>query len=132
VGKVSEISRSEIGMRDLSQLVLTSTAQLGQHTSWDKTSLNAVGTDKNENNEMKPLGPVHREKLIQEVDRLNEAMKDMGKSLRYKFDDKSEEYYVEVLDVRTQEVIATLPPKYMMELSAKVKDILGLHVDKKI
>jgi flagellar protein FlaG len=126
---MSEISRSEYGMRDLSQMVLT--AQNEQNTSWATPSLNEH-TMGNSSNAGDSKSSADREKLIREIDRLNDSLKDMGKSLRFKFNDKTQEFYVEVLDSKSQEVVETLPPKYLMDLEVKMKEIVGLHVDKKI
>lgn len=125
---MSGISRSDYGMRDLSQTVITSAAQHVQHTPWEKASAN----EQESGNVRGITGSAHREKLQQEVERLNESMKDMGRSLRFKYNEKTQEYYVEVLDLKSQEVIETLPPKYLMDLSATVKEIVGMYVDKKI
>ena len=62
----------------------------------------------------------------------NKEMEQWGKHLRFRYNEEAEQTYVEVIDLETQEVIISLPPEYLIELSIKLKDIIGLFLDKKL
>lgn len=73
-----------------------------------------------------------KDKVLKEVEKLNEQMKATNKSLRFKYSEDAEKFYVQIIDARSQEVIDSLPPEYMIDLSAKLKELIGLFVDKKL
>lgn len=74
---------------------------------------------------------VNEKELEKEIDKLNNVMKAADQDLRFKFHKEAETLFVELVDVHTQEVIKSLPPEYMLELSAKMKELIGLFIDKK-
>lgn len=71
-------------------------------------------------------------KLEQEVDKLNEQLKSQTKALRFKYSEDAGKYYVQVINPATQEVVESIPPEYLLELSVKMKDLIGLFIDKKL
>jgi flagellar protein FlaG len=77
------------------------------------------------------LSEVDKEKLYKEVEKVNEQLQMQNHSLRFKFSDEAEQFYVEVIDNRTQEVIDSIPGKHMIELAAKLKDMIGFFIDEK-
>ena len=70
--------------------------------------------------------------LQKKVEELNESIANSGKEIRFKYNDDAEELYVEVIDKATQEVIASLPPEFLIELSIKMKELIGMFLDEKI
>ncbi|URN96095.1 MAG: flagellar protein FlaG [Candidatus Pristimantibacillus lignocellulolyticus] len=72
-----------------------------------------------------------RDRLYKEVEKVNATLKMESKSMRIKFSEKAEQYYVEVFDSRTQEVIESIPGKHIIELAAKLKDMIGFFIDEK-
>lgn len=71
-------------------------------------------------------------KIKEEMDKLNDVLAAMDKNLRFKFHDQTDQLYVEVINTKTQEVIKSLPPEYMLELSVKMKELVGMIIDEKI
>jgi len=84
----------------------------------------------NHNAESK-LAQQDKDRLYKEVEKVNETLKMQKHSMRIKFSEEAEQYYVEVFDSRTQEVIESIPGKHMIELAAKLKDMIGFFIDEK-
>lgn len=88
--------------------------------------------DTNKNDEDKQadkLTEKEREKLKERADKLFEAL---NTGLALKFHEKSGEWYAVIQNKITQEIIKEVPPKYMLDLEAKLKDMIGLFLDKRI
>ena len=73
-----------------------------------------------------------KQKLQDELDKHNEKFAYTGKYLKFKFDEEASTMYVEVIDLSTQEVIVSLPPEFLIDLSVKMKKIFGLYIDEKL
>lgn len=81
---------------------------------------------------IEPLRSGDKQDLQKKVQELNESIASSGKEIRFKYNDEAEELYVEVIDKETQEVIASLPPEFLIELSIRMKELIGLFLDEKI
>jgi|GEM_PF-5768489 len=73
-----------------------------------------------------------QEELEKQAKKLNESIASTGKELKFKYNDEAEELYVEIIDSKTQEVLTSLPPEFLIELSVKMKEMIGMFLDKKI
>jgi flagellar protein FlaG len=73
------------------------------------------------------------EKLMEEVGKLNQMLNavDMN-TITFRVHEDSEQLYAQLVNMKTQEVIKTFPPEYMLELAAKMKDLVGMLIDEKI
>ena len=69
--------------------------------------------------------------LNKEIEKVNDQLSELNHSLRMKFSEEAEQFYVEVIDVRTNEVIDSIPGKHMIDLAAKLKDMIGFFIDEK-
>jgi len=63
---------------------------------------------------------------------LNKVSAFYDRQLRFDVYEETNRVYVQVIDKRTQEVIRQIPPQEMLELSAKIKEMVGLFLDKYI
>ncbi|CAH8719543.1 flagellar protein FlaG [Paenibacillus thiaminolyticus] len=73
-----------------------------------------------------------KQDLQKKVEELNESIASSGKEIHFKYHDDAKELYVEVIDKKTKEVIASLPPEFLIDLSVKMKELIGLFLDKKV
>ncbi|WP_246054362.1 flagellar protein FlaG [Paenibacillus anaericanus] len=73
-----------------------------------------------------------RNKADRELEKVNEAIKSSEKMLRFKYNDEVKQVYVEVINRETQEVVTSLPPEFLIDLSIKMKELIGLFIDKKL
>lgn len=73
----------------------------------------------------------NKDKLYKELEKANSQFQALNHSLRMKFNDKAEQFFVEVVDIRTREVIDSIPAEYVLDLAAKLKDMVGFFIDEK-
>lgn len=72
-----------------------------------------------------------KDKLYKELEKANRQFDALNHSLRMKFNEEAEQFYVEVVDVQTREVIDSIPAEYVLDLAAKLKDMVGFFIDEK-
>lgn len=70
-----------------------------------------------------------REKLKEQANKLFEVL-DTGLAL--KFHEKSGKWYAVIENKITHDVIKEVPPQYMLDLEVKLRDMIGLFLDKKL
>jgi flagellar protein FlaG len=75
---------------------------------------------------------IHKEKLEEVVKGINEFLQPSHTSLKFELHDELKEYYVQIIDERTREVIREIPPKKLLDMYATMMQFVGLIVDKKI
>jgi flagellar protein FlaG len=73
-----------------------------------------------------------KEKVVDIVDSINKFMENSPTSLKFEYHEKLHEYYVKVVDDKTNEVVREIPPKKMLDFYAAMTEFLGLMVDKKV
>lgn len=78
------------------------------------------------------LNDTEKDKLVKEIENLNETLRDLGTRMDFKYIEDADKFVVELIDLKTQEVIESLPPEYLIDLSIKIREIVGLFVDKKV
>ena len=65
------------------------------------------------------------------VEQMNRNLDPFNTSLRFGFHDKSETYYVSVIDTATNDIIRKFPSEEAMDLSIKMKELVGMIFDQK-
>ncbi len=63
---------------------------------------------------------------------MNKFLESVDTQLRFKMHDELHEYYVTIVDSKTDEVIKEIPSKKLMDMHAEMKKFLGLMIDRKI
>jgi flagellar protein FlaG len=79
-----------------------------------------------------PQQDLPKEKLEEVVKGLNEFLQPSHTSIKFELHDELQEYYVQIIDERTDEVIREIPPKKLLDMYAVMMEFVGLIVDKKI
>lgn len=76
----------------------------------------------------------NNETLSKEVkeatEKLNKQMEDLGTSIRFGYNDKIGAMYVNVMEMKTGEVIRKIPTEQAMKLSEYFKEAVGVLFDK--
>lgn len=72
-----------------------------------------------------------RNEMEEEVDALNKWLQSSGTHLKFTLHDKLNEYYVQVINDETNEVIREIPSKKVMDIAAKMREMIGLLVDER-
>lgn len=75
---------------------------------------------------------VGKEQVQEVVQALNDFLSPTYTALKFTMHDKLGEYYVQVIDEETEEVIREVPPKKMLDLYAAMAERLGIIIDEKI
>lgn len=73
-----------------------------------------------------------RAEIEEVVNGLNDFLQSTHTSLKFELHDKLNEYYVTIVDDKTNEIIREIPSKKMLDVHAAMAEYLGLLVDKKI
>lgn len=73
-----------------------------------------------------------REQLQQRLSQMNEEVSNIVRSLRFTYVEETGSFVVEIVDLKTQEVLETIPPEYLIKLSIQMKEMLGLFLDRKL
>lgn len=77
--------------------------------------------------------PVDIQDVEKEMNKMNKMLEAADiKDITFKIHEESEQIYALVIDTKTKEVIKTFPPEYLLDLSAKMKDLVGIFLDQKI
>lgn len=66
------------------------------------------------------------------VEKLNDFIEPLRTNLRFQLHEKLNEYYVEVVNPITNEVIKEVPPKKMLDMYADMAELMGIIIDRKI
>lgn len=72
------------------------------------------------------------EKAKQMTDSMNKFLEGVNTQLRFKLHDELNEYYVAIVDPKTDEVVREVPSKKLMDIYAAMKEFVGLLIDRKI
>jgi len=72
-----------------------------------------------------------REKLDQAVDSLNEILEINNKQLKFVYHDGLKEYYVQLVDSSTEEVVKEIPSKKLLDAFYEMQKLVGMIVDEK-
>lgn len=72
------------------------------------------------------------EDVKESVKDINEIVKKVKEDLAFEMHDETERMMVRVIDRKTQEVIKELPPEEMLDLSARIHEMVGLLIDEKV
>jgi len=129
-----------IGRRDV---VLNNISKIGKEIPSDILKVNTlhakqmpVGWEESQtkNNrykeqEVKLLDMDKRNQIEKEINALFESL---NTGLALKFHEKSGDWYAVVENKLTHEVVKEVPPKYILELRVKLKEMIGAFLDKKI
>ena len=70
------------------------------------------------------------EKIKEATEKLNRQMEDLGTSIRFGYNDKIEAMFVNVLEMKTGEVIRKIPTEQAMKLSEYFREAVGMLFDK--
>lgn len=63
---------------------------------------------------------------------INRFMETTNTNLRFQYHEELREYYVTIVDSKTNELVKEIPSKKLMDIYAAMRDFLGLMVDHKI
>ena len=83
-------------------------------------------------NELKIDNALSEELIQNHINTLNNYLEPTQTSLKFQLHDKLNEYYVQIIDTKTDEVIKEIPSKKFLDRYAATAELLGFMVDQKI
>ncbi|WP_429844169.1 flagellar protein FlaG [Brevibacillus sp. FIR094] len=98
-------------------------------------SLNSAGRQHGIQNNI-PVGTegdtqLGREHLERQLDTLNKFVQTTDTHLKFTLHEKLNEYFVQIVDNETNEVVREVPSKKILDLAAKFQEMIGILVDEK-
>ncbi|MBE4907049.1 flagellar protein FlaG [Bacillus luteolus] len=75
---------------------------------------------------------ISKESVQDIIDSMNDFLQPTQTSLKFQLHEKLQEYYVSIVDNKTQEVVREIPSKKLLDVYAAMTEFVGLMVDKKI
>lgn len=72
-----------------------------------------------------------KESIQEKVQAMNDFLSPSHASLKFTFHEDLQEYYVEIVDLQTNEVIREIPPKKFLDMYAAMVQLMGMFVDKR-
>lgn len=80
-------------------------------------------TDKNQNYKLEDINKA--------VDKLNKFVEDEDIHAEYEVHDKFNQIMIKIIDNKTKDVLLEVPPKKILDMVAKMCEMVGILVDKK-
>lgn len=78
---------------------------------------------------VKPLSEKEKEEMEDSANAIFDAL---NTGLVLKFHDKSGQWYAIIENKITKEVVKEVPPKYVLDLKARLREMIGFFLDRKI
>ena len=72
------------------------------------------------------------EELDKAIKEMNGLAKNLRNDVRFQISEELGELVVQVIDSETDEVIRTIPPEYLLNLKVKLRDQVGLLLDREL
>jgi flagellar protein FlaG len=73
-----------------------------------------------------------KEKIEKAVKGMNDFLSASNTHLKFQYHEKLKEYYVTIVDGKTEEVVKEIPSKKLLDMFAAMNEYIGLVMDKKI
>jgi flagellar protein FlaG len=75
--------------------------------------------------------PGNEKDIKNAIDKVNKFLEDNGTHAEYEIHDKFKDIMIKIVDNKTKEVIQELPPKKILDMVAKMMEMVGVLFDKK-
>lgn len=75
---------------------------------------------------------INEEELDSKVSSLNKFLEASSSKVKFEYHEQLGEYFVQLVDTNTNEVVKEIPPKKILDMYAEMLEIMGLFVDRKI
>ena len=73
-----------------------------------------------------------REDLEEKVDDMNDIMETLDEKLAFELHDDTETIMTQIIDIKSREVVKEMPPKEMLDLAARIHEMVGLIIDEEV
>lgn len=85
----------------------------------------------------KPEWPIEKEQITKEmvkskVEGINEFLEPTKTAVKFQLHEELNEYYVQIIDSNTDEVLKEIPNKKFLDIYASMTELMGIIVDEKL
>ncbi len=74
---------------------------------------------------------ISEDDLKVQVDLLNDTLRTFDKRLRFNIHTETEQIYTHVIDAETEEILREIPPEEVLDMVARLDEMVGLIVDER-
>lgn len=74
----------------------------------------------------------YREVVENVVEDMNDIVEKVREHLQFKVHEDTNRLMVQIIDLSTREVLKELPPEEMLDLSARIQEMVGILIDEKV
>ncbi len=107
----------------------TTTERPAEQQKQEQTTVQQMNAKQEEERTSKEIS---KQKLEEIVKGMNEFLQPSHTSLKFAVHEDLKEYYIQLIDDRTKEVVREIPPKKLLDMYAAMMKFVGLIVDRKI
>lgn len=97
-----------------------------------ESSQEEVKGRKGNSDEMSEAKEITKEEVEEGMEKLNEAIQAFHEELKFELHDESERMMTKIVNTKKHEVIKEIPPKELLDMLGRIKDMVGLVLDEKI
>lgn len=72
-----------------------------------------------------------KDELLRETEAINKWLQSRGTHLKFTLHEGLNEYYVQIINDQTMEVIREIPSKKIMDFAARLQEMIGLLIDER-
>jgi flagellar protein FlaG len=113
----------------------TNNVQNENHKTQNSSEINKTeninDNNKIEKEEKKSQEKITKEKLQELTQKLNKEMEPLNPDIKFNFNDKIDNFVVNVIDKKTDRVIRKFPPEEALKIMEKMRELVGALFDKK-
>ena len=113
--------------KQVTQPSIETSTNMSTNTKKDITYDNNI----NLSNSEKKVSMPSKEELKNTIENLNKHMDSLDTNVKFGFDDKIEQMFVNVMERSTGKIIRKIPSEEAMKISEKMREIVGIIFDKK-
>ena len=73
-----------------------------------------------------------RDDLKEKIEDMNSIVETLEEQLSFKLHDKTDRMMTQVINIETKEVIKEMPPEEMLDLTARIHEMVGLIIDEEV
>lgn len=95
-------------------------------------SASETGNDSQTVRNIEEIKSFSKEEVSKQVDIMNKILQSNQSYVKFVLHDELQEYYVQIVDNRTEQVIREIPSRKMMDTVAKMYELIGILVDHKL
>ena len=99
-----------------------------QSNQSEEVKYELLGLNKNKEDK----GDFFEAKLENSVEELNDTIEALHKDLKFRIHEDSDRLMVEVINLDNNEVIKEIPPKEVLDMLGRIREMVGILIDEKI